>query len=172
MASVFGHGIVGYTLSKVIDNKNTKWLVVMATISAILPDLDVIGFHFGIHYESPLGHRGLTHSIVFAILWSLVLMFTLGKNHKALWFWVIFLSTLSHGLLDAMTSGGRGVGFFIPFNNERFFLPFRGIKVSPLGIENFFTEWGIQVIFSEFKYIFLPCFLIFGFKMLLKPNKS
>ena len=168
MASIFGHGIVGFTLSKVIDNKNTKWLIIMAIISSILPDLDVIGFHFGIPYNHPLGHRGFSHSIVFAIFWAVFLMISIGHKNKILWFAVIFLSTISHGVLDAMTSGGMGVGFFIPFNNERFFFPFREINVSPLGIGNFLSKWGLRVIFSEIKYIFLPCFLIFGFVKLLK----
>ena len=172
MASIFGHGIVGYTLAKVINDKTVRGLTLASIVSAILPDFDVIGFHFGILYESPLGHRGFTHSVVFALLWALALSFTFGRKHKLLWFGVIFLSTVSHGLLDAMTSGGRGIGFFIPFNNERFFLPFREIKVSPLGIENFFSDWGAKVIFSELKYIFLPCFLIFVFKVLLKPKKD
>lgn len=172
MASVFGHSIVGFTISKVIDTRNTKMLLIAAIISTVLPDLDVIGFKFGISYLHPLGHRGFTHSILFSLLWALLIMFTLGKNNKLIWFLVIFLSTMSHGVLDAMTSGGRGVGFLIPFNNERFFFPFREIKVSPLGIERFFSEWGVQVIFSEFKYIFIPCFIIFGIRFLIQPNNS
>ncbi len=131
MASIFGHGIVGYTLAKVIDTHHTKWLVIAAIFSTILPDFDVITFKIGIPYEHPLGHREFTHSICFAVLWALLLMFTLGRKHKLVWFLVIFLSVLSHGILDAMTTGGKGVGFFIPFQNTRYFFPFRGIKVSP-----------------------------------------
>ena len=171
MASIFGHSVVGYTLTKVIDNKNTKGLLIATVISTILPDFDVIGFKLGIPYSSPLGHRGFTHSIVFALLWALLLMFTIGKQNKKLWFLVVFLSTLSHGMLDAMTSGGRGVGFFIPFNNERFFFPFRGIKVSPIGIEKFFSEWGLQVILSEIRIIVVPCLLILLFLYVFKKLK-
>lgn len=160
MASVFGHGIVGYTLKTLIDSKNLKWLLFFAIVSTVLPDADVLAFKLGIPYEHPLGHRGFTHSIIFALFWALLLMFVLGKKHKLIWFVVIFLSTLSHGVLDAMTSGGRGVGFFIPFHNERFFFPFRAIKVSPIGIERFFSDWGMQVIISEVKFIFIPCLLI------------
>ena len=168
MASIFGHAVVGFTLTKVIDNKNLKWLLLAAIFSTILPDFDVIAFKLGIAYEHPLGHRGFTHSIFFAVLWALVLMFTIGRKHKLLWFLVIFLSTVSHGILDAMTSGGKGVGFFIPFNNDRFFFPFREIKVSPLGIQKFFSTWGAKVLFSEFKYIVLPCFVIFIVRFLSK----
>ncbi len=172
MASVFGHSVVGFTLSRLIDNKNSKYLLFAAIFSTILPDFDVIGFRFGIPYLHPFGHRGFTHSILFALLWALILMYTIGKTNKLIWFLVIFLSTLSHGILDAMTSGGKGVGFFIPFNNNRFFFPFREIKVSPIGVEKFFSEWGIQVIFSEIKYVFLPCFLIFGVRILIKSNSK
>ncbi len=161
MASIFGHSIVGFTLAKVIDVHHAKFLVFFAIGSAILPDADVIAFLLEIPYTHPLGHRGFSHSIVFALLWAILLMFTIGKQHKRIWFWVIFLATMSHGVLDAMTSGGKGVGFLIPFNNERFFFPFREIKVSPIGIEDFFSTWGLQVLYSEFKYIFIPCFVVF-----------
>lgn len=172
MASIFGHSVVGYTLTKIIDNKYTKWLLLVAIFSTILPDFDVIGFKMGIPYVSPLGHRGFTHSILFAILWAFIIMFTIGKQNKRLWFWVIFLSTVSHGILDAMTTGGMGVGFFIPFDNDRFFFPFRVIKVSPLGIKKFFSEWGIEVILSEFKFIFIPCFIILVVRFLFIKIKD
>lgn len=172
MASVFGHSMVGYTLTKVIDSKKTKWLLLVAIFSTILPDFDVITFRFGIDYSHPLGHRGFSHSILFALLWALILMFTLGRKNKLIWFLVIFLSTISHGLLDAMTSGGKGVGFLIPFNNNRFFFPFREIKVSPLSVQKFFSSWGLKVIFSEFKYIFLPCFLILAVRFLVSKLKN
>ncbi|NNC49850.1 MAG: metal-dependent hydrolase [Flaviramulus sp.] len=171
MASIFGHSVVGFTLTKIIDSKNTKWLMLAAIISTILPDFDVISFRFGIPYSHPLGHRGFTHSILFAIIWAIILMIALGRKNKLIWFLVIFLSTISHGILDAMTSGGRGVGFFIPFNNERFFFPFREIKVSPIGIEKFFSNWGAQVILSEIKYIALPCILILLILYILKKYK-
>ena len=75
-------------------------------------------------------------------------------------FVVIFLATLSHGILDALTTGGKGVGFFIPFNNDRFFFPWRLIKVSPIGIEKFFSSWGLKVIGSELIFIGIPCAIV------------
>ncbi|WP_067144695.1 metal-dependent hydrolase [Pseudotamlana agarivorans] len=166
MASIFGHGMVGYTLSKIIDQKDLKWLLLCAIFSAILPDLDVLAFHFGIPYEHALGHRGCSHSILFALFWAFILMLTLGRKNKLIWFLVIFLATLSHGLLDAMTTGGKGVGFFIPFDNSRYFFSFRPIKVSPIGVKRFFTNWGLKVLFSEFMYVFVPCFLILAVRKL------
>ena len=114
MASIFGHAIVGYTVSKIISNNNSKLLLVLAIASTILPDIDVLTFNFGIPYEAPFGHRGFTHSIFFAMLWATLVIFVFAKFNRVIWWLVMFLSTISHGILDAMTSGGRGVGFFIP----------------------------------------------------------
>ena len=170
MASVFGHAIVGYTITKAASIKNYKWLLLLAILSSILPDLDVLTFNFGIPYSHPFGHRGFTHSIVFAIIWAILLMLLFGKQNRVLWFIVIFFSTVFHGILDAMTTGGKGIGFFIPFNNERFFFPFRPIQVSPLRIEKFFSEWGIQVILSEVKYILIPCIIVLLILKLIKKK--
>ena len=171
MASIFGHAIVGYTVSKIISNNNSKLLLVLAIASTILPDIDVLTFNFGIPYEAPFGHRGFTHSIFFAMLWATLVIFVFAKFNRVTWWLVMFLSTISHGILDAMTSGGRGVGIFIPFHNERYFFPFREIIVSPIGIERFFSERGIRVIFSELKYVFLPCFLILVLFYFIRKNK-
>ena len=171
MASIFGHAVVGFTLSKVISNNNSKLLLILAIASTILPDIDVLAFNFDIPYEAPLGHRGFTHSILFAAIWATLLLFIFGKHNKKTWWIVIFLSTISHGVLDAMTSGGKGVGFFIPFDNERFFFPFREIVVSPIGIAQFFSDWGKNVLFSELKYVFLPCFIILVVHYFSKNNK-
>jgi len=34
----------------------------------MLPDIDVVGFAFGVRFADPWRHRGATHSIVFAML--------------------------------------------------------------------------------------------------------
>ena len=171
MASIFGHGLVGFTLSKVVDSTSNKILFLLAIVSAILPDIDVIAFKFGIPYAHPFGHRGFTHSILFAIIWAIVLALLFGENRKRVFTIVLFLSTISHGLLDALTTGGKGIGFFIPFDNSRYFFPNRFIQVSPLGIEQFFSEWGIRVIISELKYIAIPCSIILITLFVIKKTK-
>jgi inner membrane protein len=71
-----------------------------------------------------------------------------------------FLAAASHGLLDAMTDGGLGVAFFSPFDNRRYFLPWRPILVSPIGFERFFTIRGLVVFESELLWIWLPVALL------------
>lgn len=171
MASLFSHLLVGATATKlassVTDVSNKPKLYALAMFSSAMPDLDVIAFDFGIHYEHWLGHRGLTHSFAFAVVWSclLVMLFYTSKfkfkQEALVAFIVIFISTVSHGIIDAMTNGGRGIGFFIPFDNARYFFPFRPIQVSPLGVDRFFSDWGMRVIKSELMWIGLPCLMIY-----------
>lgn len=35
----------------------------------------------------------------------------------------LFLCLMSHRILDAFTNGGLEIGFFIPFDNARYFFP-------------------------------------------------
>jgi len=168
MASVFGHALVGVTLSKVLDKSQVKLLLILAIVSAILPDIDVLAFKLGYAYEHWLGHRGFTHSIFFAVIWSGILSLIFGKSKKMIFFIVLFLATISHAVLDAMTTGGLGVGFFIPFENTRYFFGFRPIQVSPIGISKFFSEWGMRVILSELLWIGIPCGVVLLSKISLR----
>ncbi len=167
MASAFGHAIaaiaIGSPFQKTI--RSPKFWI-LGILCSILPDIDVIGFHYGIAYGHPMGHRGFTHSILFAILLSTVLSFvcfTASRRSAKTFFYIglyLFLCTLSHSLLDAMTSGGMGVGFFIPFDNVRYFFPFRPILVSPISISSFLGEWGKRVLLSELLWIGLPSVIV------------
>jgi inner membrane protein len=75
-------------------------------------------------------------------------------RRRAVWFF-LFLATASHGVLDAMTDGGSGVAFWAPFDDTRYFLPWRPIPVSPIG-RRFFTERGAAVLQAELLLVWLP----------------
>jgi len=160
MASFIGHGVVAYTITKFAKDKVSQKLLLVAVFSSMIPDLDVIGFYIGIPYESMLGHRGFTHSILFALFWSFLLAKTIFRHSFSFAFPVLLTCTISHGIIDAFTTGGRGIGFFIPLSSERFFFPSRFIQVSPLHISDFLGEWGLAVIRSELLYIGLPCAIL------------
>ena len=111
----------------------------------MLPDVDVLGLVMGIPYDHMLGHRGITHSVVFAMMAGTVLPRVLisGLSCRTCRYWslaVYFsLVTLSHGVLDASTAGGLGIAFFAPFDASRYFFPWRPLAVSPIGISQFFS---------------------------------
>jgi len=166
MCSVLTHPAIPLALSVCFPQAAVSPTLVFAgAVCSIIPDLDVIGFRFGIRYGEMLRHRGFTHSIVFAATLSALLAFTLFRNSPG-GNWVIFLflfiSALSHSLLDMLTNGGLGIALFAPFSNDRYFFPWRPIEVSPIGVASFFSKWGIRVILSELRWVWLPSTVIFA----------
>jgi len=171
MASAFAHIVIPAVICIAVKDKKFNYrLFILAAILSIVPDADVIAFKFGIPYESQWGHRGFSHSILFAVL--IATFFSVFRKQlqasRVVIFIVCFLSCLSHALLDGMTNGGLGVAYFWPLDNDRYFLPFRPIQVSPLGVKAFFTEKGLKVIFSELIWIFLPGFILLISGLLIK----
>jgi hypothetical protein len=83
---------------------------VIGTVCSIVPDLDVIGFRFGIRYGDFWGHRGFAHSLFFAALLALVIV-VLGFRHgvtgmHALTLWLyLFLATCGPQLIVYVVSG-------------------------------------------------------------------
>ena len=109
-----------------------------------------------------LGHRGITHSLAFAAaLAALVVAMLRGRGGSRLGAWVLlFAATASHGVLDAMTDGGLGIAFLAPFDDGRYFLPWRPIPVSPIGVSRFFGARGAMVMRAEIVLIWLPALVV------------
>ncbi len=161
MPSVISHPAVVLALGPVFARVGVAprlWLVGAAC--TVVPDLDAIGFFRGVPYASLLGHRGLSHSLLFAFTLALTLTPLCRKlGPKASFLAVagfLFLCTASHGVLDALTSGGLGVAFFSPIVQHRYFFPWRPIAVSPLGVSRFLAGRGLHVLASELRWVVLP----------------
>ncbi|MEM7103908.1 MAG: metal-dependent hydrolase [Bacteroidota bacterium] len=179
MASSFAHAFSAIVFGKVYSIKKLPakfWILGIGC--SILPDADVLAFKFGIPYEHVFGHRGITHSLFFAVVLGLILSYFFFKEYKVgsrIWWGVFlyfFVCTASHGLLDAMTTGGKGVAFFAPFENSRYFLPWRPITVASIYPSQFFTEWGLRVLKSEALWVGLPgmVMLIFAYVFRMGSN--
>src|SRR4030095_12115452 len=80
------------------------------------------------------------------------------SHQCALFIWFTAL-TASHGILDALTNGGRGIAFFAPFSDYRYFFPCQPIQVSPIGV-GFFSARGLRVLASEAGWIWVPSAII------------
>ena len=136
------------------------WLFTI--LCCLLPDIDVVGFKFGIPYEHLLGHRGLTHSLLFSLLVGIVAARLavsddpFPRSFNGMLILYFSLVTMSHGFLDALTDGGLGIAFFAPFDSTRYFLPWRPLRVSPIGISHFVSWYGMGVLVSEFIWIGIP----------------
>jgi len=181
MASLFTHAIAGATLG-LAANRNLRrrpgfWLATL--LGSCLPDVDIVGFSLGTRYGDLWGHRGMTHSLLFAAIVAFCLAaciaarqqpatqtgFTLRPVRKLLGersrlTLLLFVIVASHGVLDALTNGGLGVAFFSPFDPTRYFLPYRPIQVSPIGAGSFFTERGWFVLQSEILWIWFPALVL------------
>jgi inner membrane protein len=131
----------------------------------MLPDADVLGFAFGVRYGDLLGHRGFTHSLLFALLLGCFVTSAFFRDvprfSRAWWSLALLFAaaTASHGILDAFTDGGLGVAFFSPFDPTRYFFPWQPIPVSPIG-PGFFTSRGAHVLAGELFWVWLPSFVV------------
>jgi len=173
MPSVFTHAFAGFALGKAAGMKRSVRFWLLSLLCAVVPDVDVISFYFGTERGSMFAHRGITHSLTFALLLALLVVwlgFRETKPFTKRW-WTLsayfFIVTASHGLLDALTNGGAGVAFFAPFDSTRYFFPWRPIEVSPIGL-GFFSQRGMEVFWSEFVWVWIPASVIVGLVLLYR----
>ena len=163
MASVITHGLAAVIIGKsFIQKKQSPAFWCSLVLCSLLPDIDVVGFKFGIAYGDFWGHRGFTHSLVFALsvgfAVGLVFYRRLGIASPEWWKYVALYSTVtaSHGVFDAMTNGGLGIALFAPFDNGRYFFPWAPVQVTRVGFHSFISLKGFRILVSEGIYILAP----------------
>jgi inner membrane protein len=121
MATAYSHAIVGIGIAQIYTPQRGRWVYwALAGLLAIFPDIDVLSMAA---YGAILGHRGITHTLVFALwLGFLTASLTFKPFRGNLWALtaVFFLATASHGLLDAVTRGGEAIPFFWPATQQRY----------------------------------------------------
>jgi inner membrane protein len=182
MPSLISHAVVALGLGTAFYTRggNSRSLLLAGALCSMAPDIDVIGFRFGVPYGAFWGHRGFTHSLLFALILSALVCPLLCRNQSRRAFlpsWLfLFLATASHGALDAFTNGGLGVAFLSPFDTSRYFFPWRPILVSPIGVSRFFSQRGVAVLQSEFLYLWIPTILfvalVFVLRTLSRPRPA
>ena len=168
MASAFTHGFVALAAGNLaFPERMPVRFRLLGVLCSVLPDVDVLSFRIGIPYGNWLGHRGFSHSLLFAVLTgaSVALLALRSEPRFSRRWWLLAayftVITASHGLLDAMTDGGYGIAFFSPVYDHRFFLPWRPLTVAPIGVRGFFSRWGGEVLMSELLWIWIPVTLMF-----------
>jgi inner membrane protein len=167
MPSVFSHAIAAVALGGAVVGAPARLTIWgLGAVCAVLPDVDVISFHLDLPFGHVLGHRGLSHSLIFAAglasMVAVLLRPTRTPSPSVARLWVFFfLATASHGVLDAMTDGGLGVAFFAPFSDARYFFPWRPIVVSPISVVEFLGPRGLEVMWSEIGWIWAPSAAVF-----------
>ena len=154
MPSSLGHALAAAAGGCALAPRHLlKPFLVAGAVCAVIPDIDAVGRLWGGgDMEFIGGHRGFTHSIAFAALLGMLLpAATLGRaawtGHRIRFGIFIAGATISHGLLDTVTSIGAavdGVQFLYPWSTHRFTLA-RHLIHGP---------------FSELFYLVLPLTLV------------
>ena len=153
MASI-GHVAVGMALGRYAAGggsaRRLAGAMTLLSLLALLPDADVVAFWLRIPYSAPWGHRGASHSLVFALGVALVAAGVARalRAPAARWGTLTFLAVASHGLLDALTNGGLGAALLWPFSHGRYFAPVRPLPVSPIGV-GMLSSRGLYVVGVE-----------------------
>lgn len=157
-----GHIAVGLAAARWRDGRLRAGRALAYGALALLPDVDAVGFRWGVPYGSPFGHRGASHSLCAAAVVGLLaaaIARARGRRAAPDFVWT-FAVVASHGLLDTLTDGGKGVALLWPWTTARFFAPWRPIPVAPIGLR-MLSARGLRVAADEI-LIFLP-FWVYAF---------
>ena len=118
------HTVLGACLGEAIAGKRLgKKAMLIGALANNLPDIDVITTFWTDSANELLVHRGITHSILFAVLVSPLLALAFQKKFISYdvsfkrWFVLIGSGLFLHILMDAFTS--YGTGWFEPFSHYR-----------------------------------------------------
>jgi inner membrane protein len=121
VCTIWTHAVAGFGIAQVYRPGRRVWLYwTLAAFLPVVPDFDTF---WVASYGSTFGHRGFTHSILFA-LWFAFLTATLSYRALRANLFVLtavfFAAMASHGVLDAMTRGGEKIPFFWPLADQRY----------------------------------------------------
>jgi len=112
---VLGASVAEAVAGRKLGNRAILW----GAIAGTLPDLDVF-FRFLYHpIDASLIHRGISHSLLFAIFVSPILAHFIPKlyrneNEYKTWLYLFFGAIVTHPILDMFTN--YGTQFLWPFN--------------------------------------------------------
>jgi inner membrane protein len=168
-----GHIVVGMAAARAYAGQATPRRPTAAAMLfwaalSFLPDADVIGFPLGVRYGDPWGHRGATHSLVFAIALGAVVGLAAPRFGRPMMRTGVLaaLVVASHALLDTLTDGGLGCALLWPFDLARYFAPWTPLPVSPIGL-GYLSPYGLYVAAVEM-VLFVPL-LVYALK---RPSGS
>jgi inner membrane protein len=162
MASIISHAVfgVGIGLSFMPRDADRRY-VWLGGATAVLPDLDTLGGLFGRSGTDLFAHRGLSHSIAFAVVIGALLSVAVSRMRPSRTsprrlFCCISLAMMSHGLIDTTTTYGRGVALLAPFSTERFVSPFRPLGTPALRGQHTRTERVTALVLNELVWVWAP----------------
>jgi inner membrane protein len=117
---VLGAAVGEAVLGKKLGNRAILW----GAIGGTIPDLDVLSGLFLSELGELTFHRGISHSLLFSVLFALLLGWLIHRFNKPTslvtkkeWQMMLFLAFFTHVILDCFTVYGTQV--FAPFSSYR-----------------------------------------------------
>jgi inner membrane protein len=173
--SIFAHAAAGAALGSAFAPPPSRRLWITAAVCAALPDIDALGRPFGnLTYESAFGgHRGFTHSVLFAFLAGAIATWMLRRNVASrsagvrLWL-TLTLAIASHGLLDALSTIGNGVAFWAPFSWTHY--EFIWQPLGEIGSGQRGPTRLLAMVANELLWVGLPSLIVVAVARLLWPS--
>ncbi len=170
MPSSLSHAIAGVAIAtpfRLRESYARFW--VFAVVCATIQDVDYLWSWRVARWDSIYAHRGITHSIAFAVVLAAAVA-TLGfagsywRGFRLRLFAAFVLVALSHGLLDSLTVYAGGVAFLAPFSAARFFFPWRPLAGPQAGWTEHISRAGrvAYVAGTELLCIWMPSLLFIG----------
>ena len=163
MASI-GHLAVGAALGAYYSRKtgsNPKITILTFAGLAVAPDLDLVTSFLGVSPNTPVSHRGITHSFPFAFaVAALVAIFLRNRGRGLLAGGVTLAALASHGLLDAMSQLGNGPMLLWPFTVQSYEFIWRPIP-GVLNSSHYLTLQAMPTLAVE-TLMFLPLIIFAG----------
>ena len=157
MASI-GHLAVGAALGAIYSRKtgsNPRTAILTFAALAVAPDLDLISGAFGVPPDTPLSHRGITHSLTFAVAVATLAAFGARRWGRGAMVGGMTLGALaSHGILDTLSQLGAGPMLLWPFTTQSYGFIWRPIP-GVLSSSDYLTLQALPTLATE-TLIFLP----------------
>lgn len=125
------HIALGACIGEAVAGKRIgKKALIAGALAQNIPDIDVVSALWMDPSSSVLAHRGLTHSFLFVVVFSVISAWLIdrrsgGPSGFKFWFGFLTLQLLVHVVLD--TFNAYGTGWFEPFSHHRF--SFHGLFV-------------------------------------------
>jgi inner membrane protein len=163
------HGFLGASIVAAVYPTPAKRSYLPLLIGAFLANAADFDFAFSVFFGLKGWHRGFTHSIFFALIFTFILVILAGKKYyrESLAFGLAYAS---HFILDfATTKQGDGIELLFPLTNARFGLRWFGLSEIPshLSIVEIITTIGLELLI--FGSLFL---LVFWLRTFVKKNKT
>jgi inner membrane protein len=121
----FTHIVLGACIGEAIAGKKLgKKAMLIGAIAQSIPDIDFVTTFFLSDSKDIVAHRGITHSLLFAVIFTFLSAWLLRYVFRALklpwktWFLLLGVNVLTHLLIDGFNA--YGIGWLEPFSHHRF----------------------------------------------------